>query len=153
MSGRNNYILHNYCYPDCSTDQQDNCIINTKKFFFEKIQNYIQDEEDQICLLAGLVRSSLVWMRMMKVEVESHINLSQWFLWLQEKSLFGFASLLANDTPGLSFHAADLVKNLLLSAFLEKTVQYQDEVYQRLWRINIQENIPDIDDFLGWFFL
>ena len=91
-------------------------------------------------------------MRMMKVEVESHINLAQWFLWLQEKSLFGFASLLANDSPGVSFQAADLVKNLLLSAFLEKPVQYQDEVYQRLWRVNIQEKIPDIDDFLGWFF-
>ena len=89
----------------------------------------------------------------MKVEVESHINLSQWFLWLQEKSLFGFASLLANNTPGVSFHAADLVKNLLLSAFLEKPVQYQDEVYQRLWRINIQENILDIDEFLGGFIL
>ena len=87
----------------------------------------------------------------MKVEVESHINLSQWFLWLQEKSLFGFASLLANDTPGVSFQAADLVKNLLLSAFLEKPVQYQDELYHRLWRINIQQNIPDIDAFLGWF--
>ena len=89
----------------------------------------------------------------MKVEVESHINLSQWFLWLQEKSIFGFASLLANNTPGVSFHAADLVKNLPLSAFLEKPVQYQDEVYQRLWRINIQENILDIDEFLGGFFL
>ena len=91
-------------------------------------------------------------MRMMKVEVESQLNLSQWFLWLQEKSLFGFASLLANDTPGVSFQAADLVKNLLLSAFLEKPVQYQDEVYQTLWRINIQESITDIDDFLGGFF-
>ena len=113
----------------------------------------MEDEEDQLSLLTGLFRSALIWMRMMKVEVESQLNLSQWFLWLQEKSLFGFASLLANDTPGVSFQAADLVKNLLLSAFLEKPVQYQDEVYQTLWRINIQESITDIDDFLGGFFL
>ena len=102
---------------------------------------------------------------MMKVEVESHINLSQWFLWLQvtttyklthtkpfssqEKSLFGFAALLTNDTPGVSFQAGDLVKNLLLSAFLERPIQYQDEIYQRLWRTNIQEKTAHIDRLLG----
>ena len=44
----------------------------------------------------------------------------------------GFGSLLSNDNPGVDFRAGDLVKNLLLSAFLEKSVSFQDEVYQKL---------------------
>ena len=37
----------------------------------------------------------------LKVEVRSELNLGQWFLQLQEKSLLGFASLLVSDTPGI----------------------------------------------------
>ena len=57
--------------------------------------------------------------------------------------------MLTNNTPGVSFQAADLVKNLLLSAFLEKPIQFQDDIYQRLWRTNIQERVANIDSLLG----
>ena len=73
---------------------------------------------------------------MMAVEVRSDLSLCQWFLWLQvpvllflpdlnhsptiliehrttqEKTLFGFAALLMNNTPGIVFDAWDLVDKL-----------------------------------------
>ena len=51
----------------------------------------------------------------------------------------GFASLLTNDNPGVDFRAGDLVKNLLLAAFLEKSVQFQDEIYRKLWTPKMQK--------------
>ena len=71
-----------------------------------------------------------------------------WFLWLQEKSLMGFAALLTNDTPGVSFRAGDLIKNLLLSVFLEKSVSFQDEVYNKFWSRRMQE-LMGTDYFIG----
>ena len=35
--------------------------------------------------------------------MRSELNLGQWFLQLQEKSLLGFASLLVSDTPGIRY--------------------------------------------------
>ena len=87
-------------------------------------------------------------MRMMVVTVETEVNLCQWFLWLQEKSLMGFAALLTNDTPGVSFRAGDLIKNLLLSVFLEKSVSFQDEVYNKFWSRRMQE-LMGTDYFIG----
>ena len=86
------------------------------------------------------------------VSVQDEVDLCQWFLWLQEKSLLGFAALLMNDTPGVDFKAGDLVKNLLLSVFLEKSVSYQDQVYQRLWTPTLQKLSRD-DAFLTAFLL
>lgn len=94
-----------------------------------------QSGEDQAKLLQRLLQSSLHWMRMMAVEVKSDLSLCQWFLWLQEKSLFGFAALLMNNTPGVVFDAWDLAKNLLLSAFMERGMDEQEKILdQRWWR-------------------
>ena len=82
-------------------------------------------------LLVRVLQSSLLWMRMMAVEVRSELSVCQWFLWLQvlvlhylhylnpdqhlypqEKTLFGFAALLMNNNPGIVFDAWDLVDKL-----------------------------------------
>ena len=60
----------------------------------------------------------------------------------------GFAALLANDTPGVDFRAGDLIKNLLLSVFLEKDITFQDEVYRTLWSPRVQ-GLMTTDHFIG----
>ena len=60
----------------------------------------------------------------------------------------GFAALLANDTPGVDFRAGDLIKNLLLSVFLEKDISFQDELYRTLWSRRVQ-GLMTTDHFIG----
>ena len=91
-------------------------------------------------------------MRMMKVEVETNIHLGQWFLWLQEKALFGLAALLSNDTPGVKFRAGDLVKNLLISVFIERPMDFQEEIFANKWTQPIQKPVGQhLDEFLDLF--
>ena len=126
----------------------DHAVLQTSQYFYFSIRDLLNSQEHKIQFLRRLLRSSVLWMRMMVVTVESEVNLCQWFLWLQEKSLLGFAALLANDTPGVSFRAGDLIKNLLLSVFLEKSVSVQDEVYNKFWSQKMQE-LMGTDYFIG----
>ena len=66
-------------------------------------------------LLLELVHQTLDKMGVMYVEIVNKVNMAQVFLWLQEKSLFGEASLLFNPSPGVYFTATDMARNLLLS--------------------------------------
>ena len=66
-------------------------------------------------LLLELVHQTLDKMGVMYVEIVNEVNMAQVFLWLQEKSLFGEASLLFNPSPGVYFTATDMARNLLLS--------------------------------------
>ena len=61
------------------------------------------------------------------------INLAQVFLWFQEKELMGEASLLFDPHPGVDFSAIDLVRNLLLSGYMENTLEEQEQVLKDLW--------------------
>jgi hypothetical protein len=53
------------------------------------------------------------------------------FLWLQEKSLFGMGAILFNPTPGVKFHACDLIRNLLLSNVTRNAVLSVDNLDDR----------------------
>ena len=69
---------------DTGNNQSD--IIKAKDFFYNYIDNLLKKEltlDSKIWLLQRLMMSSLTWMRMMVVRVESDVNLCQWFLWLQ----------------------------------------------------------------------
>ena len=81
----------------------DHTVLQTKTYFYSSIKALLDSKDHKVLFLRKILRSSVLWMRMMVVTVESEVNLCQWFLWLQEKSLLGFGSLLANDTPGVSF--------------------------------------------------
>ena len=139
--------------PTSSGYKEDSFVLQTKQFFLNYLENLLSStpESEKVSLLAGILKSSLLWMRMMKVEVKSSIHLGQWFLWLQEKSLFGFAALLCNNTPGVKFRAGDLVKNLLMSAFIEHPMQIQETLYEDKWIQPIQNHVNDLDDFLKTF--
>jgi len=94
-------------------------------------------KKEQAKMLHMVLQSSLLWMRMMAVEVRSDLSVCQWFLWLQEKALFGFAALLMNNTPGIVFDAWDLAKNLLLSAFMERGLEEQEDILNQ--KLNLGE--------------
>jgi hypothetical protein len=61
------------------------------------------------------------------------VNLAQVFLWFQEKELLGEGSMLENANPGLNFRAADLVRNLMLSCYMDKPIQLQEKVLREFW--------------------
>jgi len=140
---------------DHSSDNvQQVFITQTKRVFTSYLEDLLAatPSSGHLPLLSSILRSSLVWMRMMKVEVKSQINLGQWFLWLQEKSLFGFAALLANNTPGVVFDAGDLVKNMLLSVFIEKPIEDQEKIFSKKWTNPIQLPLGrKLDHFLSLF--
>ena len=72
-------------------------------------------------------------MQLMYCEILSEVNLSQVFLWLQEKTLFGMGALLYNPSPGVNFNPSDLARNLLLSSFMNRDIVEQEEIYRTRW--------------------
>ena len=45
----------------------------------------------------------------------------------------GEASILYNSTPGVDFSAIDLVRNLLLSGYMDKPLAVQEKVLKEQW--------------------
>ena len=83
-------LFHSF-FPEINEHQ--NHIVKAKDFFYNYIENLLEKEEtlaSKIMLLQRLMISSLTWMRMMVVRVESDVNLCQWFLWLQVQDYFIF---------------------------------------------------------------
>ena len=78
--------------------------------------------------MAKLQQSCLQNIALTYVEMLNKINLAQVFLWFQEKELMGEASLLFDPHPGVDFSAIDLVRNLLLSGYMENTLAEQEKV-------------------------
>ena len=85
-------------------------------------------------------------MSLMYCEILSDVNLAQVFLWLQEKTLFGMGALLYNPTPGVNFRPSDLVRNLLLSSFMNRDLEYQEEQYRKNWLDPIESKLPKDDN-------
>jgi hypothetical protein len=79
--------------------------------------------------------NALNHMSLMYCEVLTPMNISQVFLWMQEKSLFGMGALLKNDNPGIPFTAGDLARNLLLCPFVMNEMEQskQDRIYEDKW--------------------
>ena len=82
--------------------------------------------------------------------------LPQLFLWLQEKSLFSMGALLWNPSPGVTFRAADLVRNLLISPFAALPSAQLERLYVDRWIAPLESRVagPDqMDRFLMAFLL
>mmetsp|Transcript_28515 Transcript_28515/g.33714 ORF Transcript_28515/g.33714 Transcript_28515/m.33714 type:complete len:680 (+) Transcript_28515:24-2063(+) len=82
----------------------------------DNTQDTLHSHEIRLEILSREAKRLIKRFSFIMVEVLSEINLPQVFLWLQEKSLFGMGALLFNPTPGVKFHASDLVRNLVLSS-------------------------------------
>ena len=115
-----------------------------KAFFDVAIQQYIErflrvgasDASADRGVIAELERvagRALSTMIVMFVEIHNEINLAQVFLWLQEKTLFGMGAILWNPTPGIDFHASDMARNLVMSAFMHLPMAEQEQLYRKLW--------------------
>ena len=57
----------------------------------------------------------------------------QVFLWIQEKSLLGSGSLCFNAQPGVVFQGSDMVRNLVLSCYMDRPLDEQEQVFHNLW--------------------
>ena len=91
------------------------------KTIFDSCAKQVERDADfntRVSSLISAVRKATHHMNIMYCEVLTPINLSQVFLWMQEKSLFGMGALLKNDNPGIPFTCGDLARNLLLSPFV-----------------------------------
>ena len=78
-------------------------------------------------------------------EIVTEVNMAQVFLWLQEKTLFGEASLVENKTPGVFFSGADLVRNLVLSPTLAWGMAEQEEFHHTHWLLPLERRLGDPD--------
>jgi len=60
-------------------------MFKTKQFFDTYLKQHIQNKnlKEKVRVVGKIFQSSVLWMKMMVVNVESDVNLSQWFLWLQ----------------------------------------------------------------------
>merc|ERR1712126_101625 len=116
----------------------------------------IEDFQD---FYTELAHKQLDLMGLTFCEILNEINLSQVFLWLQEKSLLGEGALVFNPAPGLFFTAVDMIRNVLLSPIMSKTMAEQEKLFLSLWsdpvesffRGNDQENLDKFNKYLHQF--
>merc|ERR1712126_684577 len=116
----------------------------------------IEDFQD---FYTELAHKQLDLMGLTFCEILNEINLSQVFLWLQEKSLLGGGALVFNPAPGLFFTAVDMIRNVLLSPIMSKTMAEQEKLFLSLWsdpvesffRGNDQENLDKFNKYLHQF--
>jgi hypothetical protein len=100
-----------------------------------------------------IVESCLDLMRPMLVELDPAVNLAAIFQQYQEQSLLGMASFL-RGIPGVSFRAADLVRNFVMAEHVELAVEEQEEVYRHVWLEGVEGLAPpggldaELDRFL-----
>ena len=52
--------------------------------------------------------------------------------------MFGFASLL-KGIPGVKFGAVDLVRNFVMSVFMDQELEEQEQVYKSLWLERVEK--------------
>lgn len=129
-----------------------------KSTFDAKINEHLTictEKEAKLIELRTLAENALQKMGLTLCEVQNEINMPQVFLWLQEKTLFGEAAMLYNPTPGIDFCGSDLVRNLVLSSMMGKTLAEQEEFYRERWLFPVEKSIeggpPELTLAIGEF--
>lgn len=94
------------------------------------------------CFLTAVTKLLLHDCYVINIDVRSEVNLSQVFLWLQEKSLFGMGALLYNAAPGVKFSATDLIRNLLLAPMvMSEGLSKQEHFHRQYWLQPIEQKV------------
>lgn len=93
-----------------------------------------KDPKEKLATLTVILNQSLDKMGVTLVDILTPVDLAQVFLWLQEKSLMGMSAFLKNDRPGARFAATDLVRNLLMAPFMDRSLEAQEAVYRTHWQ-------------------
>jgi hypothetical protein len=109
-----------------------------KKIFDDCVSCALRESSKQLPLdiLTEIFHQAVDEMYLVSVEIQNDPDLAQVFLWLQEKTLLGMGSLLENLAPGVEFHAADLVRNILFAPLMRKHGLGSEALlqqYQTLW--------------------
>ena len=110
--------------------------------------------EKRLVVIDTLVRTSLCSFTLMYIELMNEVNLSQVFLWLQEKSLFSMGALLFNPTPGIDFRGSDMCRNLVLAPHLDKKLEDQERIYRDRWLEPMEFRFPgpqELDKLISEF--
>ena len=106
--------------PPVQQEGEANYQAAAKKLFTSRLEAELRGGPDEkaefLCDATWLL---LDRMGVTYCEILTEVNMAQVFLWLQEKSLFGEASLLHNPAPGIFFTAVDMVRNLLLAPTMD----------------------------------
>ena len=84
-----------------------------------------------VAFLERWTRTVLTRLTFVYFELENNEYDAQVFQWLQEKSLLA-ATMVYNKTPGQDLEATDLIRNLLMSFFVDDMAA-QERVYADLW--------------------
>jgi len=118
-----------------------------KQLFTRRLEAELRDGPDEkaefLCDATWLL---LDRMGVTYCEILTEVNMAQVFLWLQEKSLFGEASLLHNPAPGIFFTAVDMVRNLLLAPTMD--LNLADQASSLLFQIKTGIQHPYHCDWL-----
>jgi hypothetical protein len=77
-------------------------------------------------ILESITEQATAGLTMTYIEMMNDIDLSQVFLWFQEKELLGAAAFLFNKSPGLKFKPSDMIRNLVLSCFMNESIETQE---------------------------
>eukprot|EP01135_Chromosphaera_perkinsii_P003905 Nk52_evm6s262 gene=Nk52_evmTU6s262 len=115
-----------------------------KNIFDEQIELHLKNirPENRMAELEKIATLALNRMGITLVDIQNDINLTQVFLWLQEKTLFSEGALVYNPNPGVDFACGDLVRNLVMSCVMDKSIVEQEEFHQRMWLDPIESQFP-----------
>jgi hypothetical protein len=103
-------------------------------------------------VLDQMATAVIDWLALTYIEIMNEVNLSQIFIWFQEKTIIGAEILMHNPTPGLNFRAADLVRNLILASYMKRSLVEQEALYRKYWFLPLEKHLgPRMDQMLQKF--
>eukprot|EP00211_Chloroparvula_japonica_P001949 CAMPEP_0119126336 /NCGR_PEP_ID=MMETSP1310-20130426/5301_1 /TAXON_ID=464262 /ORGANISM="Genus nov. species nov., Strain RCC2339" /LENGTH=469 /DNA_ID=CAMNT_0007116489 /DNA_START=141 /DNA_END=1550 /DNA_ORIENTATION=- len=133
-------------HPEYTEGTRRTCAGRAKGYFDAAVDEYLNAAEAggrcRAQTLSTLTGYALRGMTLARTEILTPINFAQVFLWFQEKSLFSMAALLHNPSPGEKFNACDLVRNLILSTHMNKSLDEQEDLYRKLWLFPLEKRFP-----------
>jgi len=101
--------------------------------------------------LKHLVENATLGMALMYVEILNEVNMAQVFVWMQDMSLM---NVMFNPHPGIQLRGNDMIRNLVLSTYMQLPLDEQEAQYRQLWLEPIElccDGIEVMDDVLERF--
>jgi len=86
--------------------------------------------ENKLLLLRHMGENSMRGMALMYVEVLNEINMTALFLWMQDSSVM---NIMFNPQPGIHMTGVDMVRNLVMSSYMDLPLSEQERHYFALW--------------------
>ncbi len=140
-------------YSKAEDDFESKSLQWKAKMYFDaqvkKMLEKFDTDDEKLGHLEELANLTLLKMGLTFVLIENEVNLTQVFLWLQEKSLFGEAAMLYNPSPGVDFTCADLVRNLVLASVADRSIREQELFHETQWLKPVERHFRDPEKLSG----